>query len=92
MLLIPFIENAFKHGVSYQDSSEINIRLTCHDQALSFIVVNHIAKSHGDEIESGSGIGLKNVTRRLELLYPGMHQLRISDKGNQYNVELNIRF
>jgi LytS/YehU family sensor histidine kinase len=92
LLLIPFIENAFKHGVSYQDSSEITIRLVCREHSIFFTVGNHIAKRMGDGIEQGSGIGLKNVTRRLELLYPGKHQLQISDDGHQYNVELDIQF
>lgn len=92
LLLIPFVENAFKHGVSYQDSSEIKIRLVCHGQALSFSVENHIAKHRGSNQEQGSGIGLKNVMRRLELLYPGKHQLLIKDDGNEYIVELEIKF
>ncbi|MEI7726039.1 MAG: histidine kinase [Bacteroidota bacterium] len=92
LLLIPFIENAFKHGVSYQDSSEIKIRLVCRGQALSFFVENHIARQRSDTVEQGSGIGLKNVMRRLELLYPGKHQLQIRDNGNQYNVELDIQY
>jgi LytS/YehU family sensor histidine kinase len=92
LLLIPFVENAFKHGVSYQDVSEISIRMICRAQALSFVVENHIAKQRGDTTEQGSGIGLKNVMRRLELLYPGKHQLKIRDDGIQYNVELDIQF
>lgn len=92
LLLIPFVENAFKHGVSYQDSSEIGICLICRGQTLSFSVENHIAKHQGEAIEQGSGIGLKNVMRRLELLYPGRHQLHIDDDGNQYKVELEIQF
>ena len=92
LLLIPFVENAFKHGVSYQDISEIKIRLICRGQAISFSVANHIAKHRDVGIEQGSGIGLKNVTRRLELLYPGKHQLHISDTGNQYNVQLDIQY
>jgi two-component system LytT family sensor kinase len=92
LLLIPFIENAFKHGVSYQDSSEINIRLLCRGQALSFSVENHIAKHQDETIEQGSGIGLKNVIRRLELLYPGKHQLQISDDGKKYHVVLDLQF
>ncbi len=92
LLLIPFVENAFKHGVSYQESSAIHIRLTCQGHAISFVVENHIAKPRGGVTEQGSGIGLKNVTRRLELLYPGKHQLKISDDDNQYKVELDIQF
>ncbi|MFZ4523794.1 MAG: sensor histidine kinase [Bacteroidales bacterium] len=92
LLLIPFVENAFKHGVSYQESCEIRINLVCIDQSLSFRVENHIVKHTGGSVEQGSGIGLKNVTRRLDLLYPGKHQLLISENGNQYKVTLDIQF
>jgi two-component system, LytTR family, sensor kinase len=92
LLLIPFVENAFKHGVSYQDLSEITILLTCSEKMLSFYVGNHIAKHQGGAIEQGSGIGLKNVMRRLELLYPDKHYLEIRDDGNQYEAELEIQF
>jgi LytS/YehU family sensor histidine kinase len=92
LLLIPFVENAFKHGVSYQDSSEITIRLICSWQMLSFHVENHIAKHQEGAKDQGSGIGLKNVMRRLDLLYPDKHCLEIRDDGNQYEVELEIQF
>jgi two-component system, LytTR family, sensor kinase len=92
LLLIPFVENAFKHGVSYQGSSEISIHLETKVQALSFSVLNNIAKHKDEMIEQGSGIGLKNVMRRLELLYPGKHQLNIRDDGKQYLAELEIKF
>jgi two-component system LytT family sensor kinase len=92
LLLIPFIENAFKHGVSYQDSSEILIRLNSLEHSLSFTVENHIVKHTDETVEQGSGIGLKNVIRRLELLYPGKHKLQITDNGGQYRVELEIQF
>ena len=92
LLLIPFVENAFKHGVSYQGSSEIWIRLICRGQSLLFSVVHRIARQHDDGTLQGSGIGLKNVIRRLELLYPGKHNLSIGENGNQYSVELNIQY
>jgi sensor histidine kinase YesM len=92
LLLIPFVENAFKHGVSYQECSEIRIHLVTGDQELTFSVCNMIARHPDDGGEQGSGIGLKNVMRRLELLYPGRHHLDIRDDGKNYKVELNIRF
>jgi len=92
LLLIPFVENAFKHGVSYQDSSEISIHLDIQQQSLSFIVRNNIAKHAGNAVEQGSGIGLKNVMRRLELLYQNQHQLSIRDDGSKYLVELKINY
>jgi len=92
LLLIPFVENAFKHGVSYQGGSQILIRLHSDDRLLSFAVENHIARGKDDTVEQGSGIGLKNVRRRLELLYPGKHDLQITDDGKMYKVNLEIRF
>jgi two-component system LytT family sensor kinase len=92
LLLIPFVENAFKHGVSYLENSEINIFLKVEMNFLLFRVENNIVKPLKDMIMQESGIGLKNVVRRLELLYPGKHNLTISDNGEQYHVELNIQF
>ncbi len=90
LLLIPFVENAFKHGVSCQEASAIGIRLTCTAQSLSFSVTNRIARQQGDLIEQGSGIGLKNVMRRLELLYPEKHRLEITEHDDHYLVNLEI--
>ncbi len=92
LLLIPFVENAFKHGVSYQGPSEISIHLDATDKRILFTVRNNIAKHMDSAAEQGSGIGLKNVMRRLELLYPGKHQLTVSDDGVIYVAELLINF
>jgi len=92
LLLIPFVENAFKHGVSYNGCSEIRIHLEAKVQGISFSVRNNIAKHKDEGVEQGSGIGLKNVMRRLELLYPGKHQLTIKDDGTHYLVELELKF
>jgi len=90
LLLIPFVENAFKHGVSYQEESEIGIRLACTGNSVAFHVINRVVRSQGERIEQGSGIGLKNVMRRLELLYPGRHRLEALESENRYIVELEI--
>ena len=94
MLLIPFVENAFKHGVSYLDESVIGISLLVTKEAMIFRVNNTISKRNkGDEsLSSDSGIGLKNVRRRLELLYPARHSLSVSDNGAVYSIELQIKF
>ncbi len=92
LLLIPFVENAFKHGVSYQGCSEIRIHLHTMENSLSFNVRNNIARHKDEAGEQGSGIGLKNVMRRLDLLYPDKHQLDIRDDGTHYEVDLNIKF
>ncbi len=90
MLLIPFVENAFKHGISYLDDSKITIRLMVSDQSIVFRVENHIARKIAGDIHEESGIGLKNVLRRLELLYPGKHELSIEDNGLEYKIYLKL--
>jgi two-component system LytT family sensor kinase len=91
MLLIPFVENAFKHGISYVSDAEINIALHVEEKKLLFRVENTIFRANGNTMVE-SGIGLKNVLRRLELLYPGRHEIRISDDGQKYSVHLQIHF
>jgi hypothetical protein len=90
MLFIPFVENAFKHGVVIGKSSDISISLSVNNDELTFTCINadysHVQKMSGDS----SGVGLDNVKRRLELLYPGKHQLQIIKADNQYKVELKI--
>lgn len=90
MLFIPFVENAFKHGVTIGQSSHIDISLLVNKNELTFTCTNvdhsHVQKMNGDS----SGVGLENVKRRLELLYPDKHQLQITKADNQYKVELKI--
>jgi len=90
MLFIPFVENAFKHGVVIGQSSNIDILLSVNGNELTFTCTNadhsHVQKMNGES----SGVGLDNVKRRLALLYPGKHQLHITKTDNQYRVELKI--
>lgn len=87
MLLITFIENAFKHGVSYMQQCLIRINIQIFDETLTLEVVNPIVENNS--FVSG-GIGLKNVQRRLELLYPDQHQLHITQDIQQFSVSLKI--
>ncbi|MDB5273367.1 MAG: Histidine kinase [Chitinophagaceae bacterium] len=89
LLLIPFIENAFKHGISYLDNSFIRIELISNDNQLILKVENSISHQKADKDEV-SGIGLKNVKKRLELLYPSAHQLKINQNESKYIVKLTI--
>jgi two-component system, LytTR family, sensor kinase len=70
LLLIPFVENAFKHGISYMTESWITIHLAVNSRELNFHVGNKIIRQAEKDVTTESGIGLKNVKRRLELLYP----------------------
>jgi len=90
LLLIPFVENAFKHGVTYNDKSRIGIELSVEGRELIFIVENSKPSARDAVKPEESGIGLRNVSRRLELLYPGRHQLDIRDSETLYHVLLKI--
>lgn len=89
LLLIAFVENAFKHGISYQNESFISIELKVLKSGLSFRTSNSIFKEF-IEREKSSGIGLENVKRRLELLYPQKHKLVIDKKDKSFDVELEM--
>ena len=90
LLLIPFVENAFKHGISYQNDSSVHVNMKANGKNMSFIVENTLNR-HKPDVERASGIGLKNVKRRLELLYPGKHKLTINESNGKYIAELNIQ-
>ncbi len=92
MLLIPFVENAFKHGVGMVIDPIIDIHLKISEKALSFSVKNKIAPETALEKDESSGIGLKNVERRLELLYPKTHQLTMRNENGWFEVQLNLTF
>lgn len=89
MLFIPFVENAFKHGVLIGKSSEIAISIAVASKQLTFTCANTIYSVKKMEQEKG-GIGLENVKRRLELLYPRKHDLSIKTDDNRYIVSLVI--
>ena len=91
MLFIPFVENAFKHGVSLKNRSPIDIELEVTNKNLLFTVKNNINKLRHDRDNEHSGIGLQNVRRRLELLYPGKHSLDIKNSGDIFEVNLKLK-
>ena len=90
LLLIPFVENAFKHGISYQNDSFITIELKVGDDFLNFKTTNSIS-ADVIEKEKSSGIGLENVRRRLEVLYPNRHKLEIVKSDSIFSIELQIQ-
>jgi two-component system LytT family sensor kinase len=93
MLLIPFIENAFKHGISLREASHIVISLEMKDHhTLHFDVHNskHV-KPANDPEKHQSGIGLHNVKQRLQLFYPARHELIIRETGKEYFVHLTMQ-
>jgi len=90
LLFLPFIENAFKYGVSTREISPIPILLEINDKNIYFKVTNnkhHFSLSNPVE---NTGIGINNTRRRLDLLYPNRYKLDIEDKTTTYTVNLNI--
>ncbi|RFM30489.1 sensor histidine kinase [Deminuibacter soli] len=88
MLLIPFIENAFKHGISYAEQCDIKIVITISGQhELHLLVSNKVFKK---ETPEPGGIGLENVQKRLQLLYPGTHRLQVTEENNYYTTSLSV--
>ena len=92
MILLPFVENAFKHGISATQQSYVNIIVLQKDKKLDVLVNNSIIEGNNTGLETNSGIGLVNTRRRLDLLYPGKYKLDISgsDAANEYSVHLVI--
>ncbi len=90
MLLIPFVENAFKHGVGMIEKPIIRVELQTISNQLLFKVTNKFSNDTQEVKDGASGIGLTNVRRRLELLYPEQHSLKIEEKNNFYTTELKL--
>lgn len=91
MLLIPFVENAFKYGISLRKESHINIALAITEHSLYFDVFNtRHARADADPEKNSNGIGLLNVRQRLQLLYPLRHELVIQQTPKDYSVHLVI--
>ncbi|MBO4612052.1 MAG: histidine kinase [Bacteroidaceae bacterium] len=87
LILITFIENAFKHGISYQNESFIEIAVAVEGENLQFSCRNSKADT---SIEDKGGVGLANVRRRLDLLYGHNYSLKIQDEADVYSVELTL--
>jgi LytS/YehU family sensor histidine kinase len=89
MILIPFVENAFKHGVKIEFSSFINIRIAVAGDKIIFECTNSLHQGKRIE-ETQTGIGLENVKRRLDLLYPGKYKLEALKLSDSYKVNLEL--
>ncbi len=90
MLLIPFIENAFKYAYNSGKLPVVDISLQCNDNRLLFTCQNQCRTERPSD-EELCGIGLENVKRRLTLLYPEKHELVIFDDESSFRVELTIK-
>ena len=92
MLLIPFVENAFKHGVGMIEDPFIKVQLEATNEVLYFKVTNKFSSDKKEMKDGASGIGLNNVKRRLELLYPKQYVLNVSESENLYMTDLKLNF
>lgn len=93
-ILMPFLENAFKHvSQSKKTKNWIRLSLKVEQEQLYFAISNSIKSIsyHSNEVVDYSGIGLKNVQRRLELLYPGKHELHIDSNEYQFDIQLTLQ-
>lgn len=88
LLLIPFIENAFKYGIDSAHKSFINIYLSVKDSSLLFRVENKVVKPNRPKPHSG--IGVRNIVRRLEILYPDSHRLDIAQEKDVFKVVMSL--
>ncbi|MEM6770364.1 MAG: histidine kinase, partial [Bacteroidota bacterium] len=91
LILITFLENAFKHGISNnRDDSWITARLSVTEGKLHYRVANSMVAHDAKTVREASGIGLVSVRRRLALSYPGKHTLDIHEDADRYRVDLKI--
>ena len=92
MLFLPFVENAFKHGVSALHTSQVHVSMEQQPGQLRFTVWNTLFRDKTPSLEAGSGIGLNNTRRRLDLLYPGQYALQTEadESTAQYRVVLTL--
>lgn len=90
LLLIIFVENAFKHGVSYAAPSFIDIKVEVTQDKLKFRCRNSRQEEKPDEKKKKGGVGLANARRRLDLLFPNQYSLEIKENDKEYDVQLEI--
>jgi LytS/YehU family sensor histidine kinase len=96
LLILPLVENAFKHISNYKDPAKNKLCITISietDSQFVVDVVNTYNSSYGTELLlNSSGLGLKNLERRLELLYPGRHSITRQRNENTFETTLKIQY
>jgi two-component system sensor histidine kinase AlgZ len=91
LILITFLENAFKHGVNGNDpNSWVRVLLQIDGKSCTYTVENSTLASMSRNIRESSGIGLQNLKRRLELSYPGGYELKVENKNSRHSIQLKI--
>jgi LytS/YehU family sensor histidine kinase len=91
LLLLPFVENSFKHGAGGTTGDvSIRIQLVLQNNQLTFEVHNTVDSDHNNGVNGSNGIGLKNVQRQLDLLYPDHHHLSIGRENGFFKADLQV--
>jgi len=91
LILLTLIENAFKHGVKNEiDQAEIKLALSTDEKQINFSISNTKPKARELKEEKSSKIGLENIRKQLNLIYPNRHNIHISDEAYSYQVDLQI--
>jgi sensor histidine kinase YesM len=91
LLFISFIENAFKHGVSYREPSALSFKMVQNPGYLEFTAVNTISTfKNADSAPHSGGFGLENIQKRLSMLYGDRHHLVIDKTEHEFNIKLII--
>lgn len=88
LLFIPFIENAFKYGISIDKDCFIHLSLSISDKNIQMQLENSIVA--GTVIQPGEGTGIANAKKRIQLLYPSAHTLKFEEANNVFTIKLNI--
>jgi LytS/YehU family sensor histidine kinase len=89
LLLLPLVENCFKHGLGKNKGTiQIDIKYSAHQ--LQFCTKNPIARRENPVNQEPGGIGINNVEKRLNLLYPDKHLLRFAEEGDLFSLDLKI--
>ncbi|WP_163711904.1 sensor histidine kinase [Mangrovibacterium lignilyticum] len=94
LLFTVLVENAFKHGIDYSKRNTIKVHIGIGNDELSFLVSNPVIPNQKKKNRLGgdeTGIGLDNIQKRLDLLYPGRHKMNIIEKNSLYIVELKLK-
>ena len=89
--LFPFVENSFKHGASKKINDVwIKIRVSTREEEILFEVENNRTPTNTSDPDSGGGVGLENVRKRLDILYPRQHKLVIRENETTFSISLKI--
>lgn len=88
LLFSALVENAFKHGIDNTQKSSIEVKMQIQPDEIHFYVFNPMVAKKSQDGSEDDGIGIHNVKKRLDLLYPGRHTIEVIEEDTQYKVEL----